>query len=410
MLRIIASSEHEFVAHWRQLLARDRYRNPLLAGLPAATRAGQRGGVSGTRSMTRPHGNGKQEANAAAAGRMPRYDEHSFIIANNDEPLLGCAITSHTNEQGQRCLGYRGNAASIVVNRNSLEKTTNNFSDSTVAITQQHMRSLLRDLMPARLEFMDPVHFGLLSPVTHTLLEHGGLPQVSTSQVVNLQLDLEQLYAAIAPDYQALIDWQPGANNTTSVGHNENLLRCLRAPTDKDELLAIMQAWGSEVIEQPARNSIASSIVAAQDKPQLLWELLSDLLVEEQGFVVTCDWVLRGRYAEQLDQPAALFVHNAQRCYFVMANVAAQNASQAVILQLLWRAMVFARDIGCKEFALEGAGLGQANAHESARQPGSQPNQPTTHPAKQSASQPVNPLQVEQFGGVPQPSMRISWS
>lgn len=393
MLRIIPTSENEFAGHWRQLLARDRYRNPLLSGLPASVRAKQSPDAASPRLATRDSGHSANTRDADTADAAPHYDEHSFIIANNDQPLLGCAITSHTNGQGQRCLGYRGNAASIVVNRDSLEKATNNFSDSTVAITQKHMRRLLRNLMPAQLEFMDPVHFGLLSPVTHTLLEHGGLPQVSTSHVINLQLDLEQLYAAIAPDYQALIGWRSASAANES--RSECALRCLQAPTDKDELLAIMHAWDNELAQIPGKHSIASSILAAQDKPQLLWQLLSELLVGEQGFVVTRSGVQFGHSLEHMDQPAALFVHNGQRCYFVMANAVSHSESQASILQLLWRAMGFARDIGCKEFALEGAGLGQSNAQGRVNTPG------------QSIAR---PLQVEQFGGVPQACMRVSWS
>ncbi len=382
MLRVIAAQDREFASHWQSLVIADRYRNPLLTtlSLQPLQPLQQSPDVRMRRAAA------QLDTAVPLTGNVPQYEDHSFIVVSQGQPMLGCAITTHANARGECCVGYRGRAASIVLNRQALQQSTNNLNADTVDFTQAHVRRLLHQIMPERLEFIDPVHYGLLSPVTQTLLEQGGQPVLSQTQVINLQQAQSSLLADIDAGYRQAIEVGNGQAA-------EDTIQVLSAPEQENDLLACLGQWQSALL---------TSLPTGPARITTLWPVLVELLLTGQGFLLTsrsvaaqCDGADGNRsVVPASEQPAAICLQNGVRCYWIAANAAALAAESTLMPRLIWQAMRHAQAIGCQEFALETDGLLQQFAPQA-------PVQGTNN---------IPLLEPARFGGVAQTRIRINWA
>ena len=76
MHAVIESTDNQFQQYWNKLVESDPLQNPLYAP---------------------PH------SNTDADGR---YQNHSFMVVREQEPVFGCSLTSITDTNGLRRLGF----------------------------------------------------------------------------------------------------------------------------------------------------------------------------------------------------------------------------------------------------------------------------------------------------------------
>ncbi len=295
MHAVIESTDNQFQQYWNKLVASDPLQNPLYAPSLAAT--------------------------GSTDNRSGRFQNHSFMVVREQEPVFGCSMTSTTDTNGLRRLGFYGREASTLVNRGQLAAPSNNFEPEAIELLMQHFTRLMQDISPDVLEYLDPVSCGLMSPLTQILLEKGAQPQIYNSQVIRLALS------------------------------EKAMLSCM------DEQLATQIAWGAEHIAtevstetnaasvDDALAELCAAYCATTECGDAFFQTCKKLLADEQGFLVQSGLESQDR---------ALFVHNNHTCHLVIADAPGQSSSLPVLQTMLWRAIRFSKQRHCSYFDLGG--------------------------------------------------------
>jgi hypothetical protein len=95
-----------------------------------------------------------------------------------EEPIFGCSLTMHLDEQGRKCIGYFGREASSLMNQATMQTTSNSFRPEAIRLLQEHINQLIEEIQPHAIDYLDPVSCGVMSPITQVLLEKGAIPIV----------------------------------------------------------------------------------------------------------------------------------------------------------------------------------------------------------------------------------------
>ena len=103
MHSVIESNDSRFQQHWHTLYSNDPWQNPLYFS-----------------EVDAPLPSMKEE-------QGKNYRDRSFLVVAGDQPVFGCSLTLHVDDQGSKRLGYFGMEASTHVNRASILPPTNNF-------------------------------------------------------------------------------------------------------------------------------------------------------------------------------------------------------------------------------------------------------------------------------------------
>lgn len=291
MHAVIESTDNQFQHYWSKLVESDPLQNPLYA---------------------------PPQSNAAADGP---YQNHSFMVVREQEPVFGCSLTSITDANGLRRLGFYGREASTLVNRNQMATPSNHFEPEATRLLMDHFTRLMQDISPDILEYLDPVSCGLMSPLTQVLLEKGALPQVHNSQLIRLGLSERALLSRIDDQYRNQIKW----------GNEHIAMQVVEGETIDESTTQL-----AELCEQYCATSNCSQEFARSCK---------NLISAEQGFLLQ---------SELESQDRALFVHNGQTCHLVIADVPGQSASVPVLQTMLWQAIRLGKQLNCEYFDLGG--------------------------------------------------------
>lgn len=291
MHAVIESTDNQFQQYWNKLVESDPLQNPLYAP---------------------PH------SNTDADGR---YQNHSFMVVREQEPVFGCSLTSITDTNGLRRLGFYGREASTLVNRNQLAMPSNHFEPEASRLLMDHFSQIMQDISPDILEYLDPVSCGLMSPLTQVLLEKGALPKVTNSQIIRLALSEAALLSRIDEQYRSQIEWG-----------NEHIA---------------MQVVEGESIEGATAEllELGKQYCATPNCSAEFTRSCKSLISARQGFLLQSELESRDR---------ALFVHNGQTCHLVIADVPGQSASLPVIQTMLWQAIRLGKKLQCEFFDLGG--------------------------------------------------------
>lgn len=250
------------------------------------------------------------------------YIDRSFVVISENQPVFACSLTMHTDEQGRRCLGYFGLEASTHVNQSSMAPSSNNFKMEAVQLLQEHINSLIDEIQPNVLEYLDPVTCGVMSPVTQVLLEKGALPTVQTAKIIDLTLSEHALRHKIRKSQRGMIAW--GQRN-----------------------LQIDVVRGSALGESHARSlsRIFDEAVAAGESPYASLARYEELIQQNKAFLV------RGRLADE-NEAAALFVHTARTCHYAFGSSKSPACDKPLMPALLWTALLTSKKIGCARFEM----------------------------------------------------------
>jgi len=292
---VIESTDQQFQQFWNKLVESDPTQNPLYA--PA-------------------HGSQSDFAQG-----QENFKNHSFMVVREQEPVFGCSLTSTMDANGQRRLGFYGREATTLVNRNQLESPSNDFQPEAVRLLMEHFDRLMHDISPDVLDYLDPVSFGLMSPLTQILLEKGALPQLRNSQLIRLCLSESALLGRIDEQYRDQIAW----------GNKHLAFETISGEGINDY---------TESLEQLANRYCATEGCADEFLRSCM-----ELIGKRQGFLVQ---------SSLESQDSALFVHNGHTSHLVIADVPGQTDSMPVLQTVIWQAMQFSKQMACAYIDLGG--------------------------------------------------------
>lgn len=290
MQSIIESNDADFYQHWHTLLNNDPVQDPLY------------GSFSGT-----------DEKSSRQSGD---YQDRSFLIISENQPVFGCSVTLHIDQWGQKCLGYFGLDAYTHVNSATLSDASNNFCPEAIRLLQQHIEHLLEKEQPEAIDYLDPVSCGIMSPVTQVLLEKGALPTVQKVQLIDLNQSRSELFAQVSKECEQNIRWADG-NIQTSVFSND----------------------ASEVCKE--QSAVDYSIHTDRFYNYL------EILNRGQGFLVQA--CLQKKLVA-----SALFVHSNRTCQHVYSDLLQNRVGplpgKALLHQIIWQGILEGKARGCELF------------------------------------------------------------
>jgi len=301
---VIDASDNRFSQYWNQLVASDPSHNPLYA--PA---------------LDSRHEDGF-------------FEDHSFMVLAESEPVIGCSLTFSTDSHGCRRLGFLGREASTLVNRRQLHRPSNNLQPEAVRLLQEHFADLIARMSPDYLDYFDPVSCGLMSPLTQVLLEQGARPEIHQAQQIRLGLSAAALLRSLRPDYRQQLKT---AKSAVSLSVISGALA--------DDLPATLEQRCADYFG--ALGSVAEC-----------WSGCIDLVRSGQGFVVQAEDAVGG-------STSALFLHNGHTSHYVLHDGQQSSSVSSVLLQLLWKGLLHSKSQGCDFLDLGGWGLAEAGVDPS---------------------------------------------
>jgi hypothetical protein len=287
MHAVIETSDSSFFQYWDKLCANNPVLNPIY----------------------RP----QRAASQSLTSSTPQFTDRSFLVMAAEEPVFGCSLTLHLDEQGRKCLGYFGREASSHVNQSSLEASTNNYRPEAISLLQAHINRLIEEIQPHTISYLDPVSCGVMSPVTQVLLEQGAIPIVQKAQIIDLSIGKRTLYRNLSKSCRGMVEWG-----------RKNLAIEILSGDDLDKSLATINAASSSSLEN-VRHSYETP------------------LREGNGFL------LQGSYKNEVIANA-LFVQSQQTCHFVFADKLSTTPDRPVFHALIWEAMLHSKSQNCSQF------------------------------------------------------------
>lgn len=284
MNAVIETSDSGFFQYWDKLCANDPVQNPIYMQQRSESKS-----VNDT---------------------APEFTDRSFLVMVAEEPIFGCSLTMHLDEQGRKCIGYFGREASSHVNQSSMQASTNNFRPEAIRLLQQHINQLIEEFQPHSINYLDPVCCGVMSPVTQVLLEKGATPIAQKAQIIDLSVSKRDLQRGMTKSCRGMVEW--GRRNLE------------------------IEVISGEAFDE----SLADRAGEIYADNRLTYEAL---IRKGNGFLV------QGRYNNELVS-SGLFVHNNKTCHLVSAQRLSDSVDRPVLHALIWEAIQQGKGLQCHQF------------------------------------------------------------
>ncbi len=288
MPKVFAAGDKQFSSYWEDLFARDPFQHPLY-------------------SQRLDHGNRQQ---------APQYQDRSFLVVHDDEPIFGCSLTLHAGGDGRRHLGYFGLDAVTHVNRHSMLPAINNFRPDAIQALRDYTSDLLATLQPDSVSFLDPVSCGIMSPVSQVLLEQGAKPTIYQAQVLDMRCSSLALQHGLRPSFRSMVSW--GLRNLDFS------------------------------IEENMTQSCGEATAAQSD---LAWNRIA--LLREYDSLLPLDntFNVQARRGGNL-VGSVLCARTDKVCYLIASSCLADTEPMSVLHSMLWQAIEHVKALGCEQFDL----------------------------------------------------------
>lgn len=283
MHAVIETSDSNFFQYWDKLCANDPVQNPILQQRCESQRD---------------------------SDRIAEFTDRSFLVMAAEEPVFGCSLTMHLDEQGRKCMGYFGREASSHVNQATMQAPTNSFRPEAIRLLQEHISLLIEEIQPHTINYLDPVSCGVMSPVTQVLIEKGAIPIVQQTQIIDLSVSKRDLQRSMTKSCRGLVEW--GRRNLK------------------------LESVSGESLDA----SLGEHAGAIYAGDRLTYEAL---IKKGNGFL------LQARYNRELVS-SGLFVHNNKTCHLISAKRIANSIDRPVLHALIWEAMLQSKGSGCSQF------------------------------------------------------------
>jgi hypothetical protein len=301
MHAVIETTDSEFLQYWNKLHVNDPMQNPIYMQKNADCQS--------------------------SLENIPHFIDRSFLVLAADEPVFGCSLTLHLDEQGRKCIGYFGREASTHVNSSTMHASSHSFKPEAVRLLQAHVNQLIEEIQPHSVNFLDPVCHGVMSPVTQVLLEKGAQPVVQKAQVIDLSVSQRELYRNMAKSCRGWVEW--GRRNLE--------------------------------IDVISGESFESSVLQHAEALSINKDSFSDdrmtyaaLIAQGNGFLV------QGRYKGELVS-SSLFVHTEKTCHHVFMDKLINSPDRPVLHALIWQAMLHGKSKNCNQFDFGSTAIIDAN-------------------------------------------------
>ena len=307
MHAVIETSDSGFFQYWDKLCANDPVQNPIYTQHRSESKSAQE--------------------------NKPQFTDRSFLIMAAEEPVFGCSLTLHLDEQGRKCIGYFGRAASSHVNQSSLQSQTNSFRPDAIRLLQEHINQLIEEIQPHTINYIDPVSCGVMSPVTQLLLEKGGTPIVQQAQVIDLSISERELYRSLSKSCRGMVEW--GRRN-------------LEVEVISGDRFDVFHGEHAAAINK-------DSVSFENDKHSY-----EALIKKGNGFLV------QGRHKGELVS-SSLFIHNSKTCHYVFADKLSNLLDRPVLHALIWKAILCSKDLQCKQFDFGNTSVSESGGSSTAK-------------------------------------------
>ncbi|PCI73349.1 MAG: hypothetical protein COB20_16310 [SAR86 cluster bacterium] len=284
MHAVIETSDSDFVQYWDKLCANDPVQNPIYMQ--------------------------QRSESQTTNDSITEFTDRSFLVMLAEEPVFGCSLTMHLDEQGRKCIGYFGREASSHVNQATMQAPSNSFRPEAIRLLQEHINQLIEEIQPDTIDYLDPVSCGVMSPITQVLLEKGAIPVVQQAQIIDLSISKRDLHRSMTKNCRGLVEW--GRRN-------------LELEIVSGDCFDV--SLGDQVEKIYAGDKIAYDA----------------LIKKGNGFLV------QGRYKGELVSNG-LFVHNNKTCHLISAKKISNSIDRPVLHALIWEAMLQSRNMHCSQF------------------------------------------------------------
>lgn len=312
-LELVNANDSNFPKYWSQLLLSDGLQNTLYSEDSLAVSAD-------TFARLTP-------ISPAFNSGQPAEDEgknFSFVLLENDSPVLGCSLSLHENEEGLVKLGYKGLGATTHINPNALGPSSHNLSAQSFAVLQSHMNQLLQELQPDIVEFWDGVNCGVMSPVTQCLVARGGSAEFGSSWQLDTRSTSRELLRNVSKPTRSYIQW--GQRNLQLSVRNDNL--------------ALYDYLTEFTSNHQDKESCLSAALWSSDSS------LKSLLSNGNVFLVN-------GYLDRRLVATVVFSHFGQFCQYLGSARFNTGTEQPVLHSLIWQAVLHARSLGCTQVELD---------------------------------------------------------
>jgi hypothetical protein len=245
-----------------------------------------------------------------------RFQDRSFIVCGGDGPVVGVRVAATVDGDGQArfsCFGL----PSVFVAAGTAGLRSLRAAHSTV---KEHVGSLVRDHASWEWRHAEHLQGGALSGFGRHLLSLGAVPEVQTTQIIDLARPEEELFSGLSKSFRWSVNW--GRKNLT--------IRVLDGAALERTELAAFRALHREAAQRETR-SVAS------------WDRQFDLVRGGEGFV--CLGELDGALVT-----AALFSASPDHCFYGVSASRRGLFDKPLSHAILWRAISYARERGCRWF------------------------------------------------------------
>ena len=182
MRAVIETSDSSFFQQWDKLYANDPVQN-------------------------RIYMQQRLESQFTNEDNISEFTDHSFLVMQAEEPIFGCSLTMHLDEQGGKCIGYFGREASCHMNQVTMQAPSNSFCPEAIRLLQERINQLIEEIQPDAIDYFDPVTCGVMQPVIEVLLEKRAIPIVQQAQIIDLSISKHDLLRSMAESCRGMVAW-----------------------------------------------------------------------------------------------------------------------------------------------------------------------------------------------------------
>jgi FemAB family protein len=247
------------------------------------------------------------------------FEDCSFVVQNNGQVIacfIGAVAIDH--EGRTELSAFKGYPAFYFEKEGlplDLKKRLNK-------VVKQSVEAIISKKVINKVSFLDNLVEGELNTISLSLLNLGALATPYFTQFIDLSLSEEERKRSLRKSYKSLINW----------GNNNLDIEVL----DSDNV-----TW--DKIDAMRRLHI--EVAGRETRSEKSWERQYEGIKKSEGFAVFA--TLDGQLVS-----ATLFFYNMQNCSYAVAVSRRELFAKPISHALLWRAMSYAKNKGCRYFEL----------------------------------------------------------
>lgn len=291
-MRVVYSNDDNFGKLWQALFEKDEIQYPLYSSL----------GIEYQKEYC-------SESN---------FMDLSFIIKENDNPILGVILSLEQKKDG--CVELSGFGRPILyleandISKQLLKGARKKFKTTFENIFNNHNAK--------KIIYQDFLSNNHLSFFCNYSLENGAKANLVFTQIINLSNQESALHQSIRKSYQSLINW--GQRNL--------------------EIL-ILDKSNIQLNNIELFRNLHIEVAGRETRSKKTWEIQYKMVKSGEAFVVM------GVYENNL-VTAAFFLNSSKYCYYGVSASKRELFDKPISHAIIWNAILHAKKIGCLYFEM----------------------------------------------------------